>query len=53
MDGLICEHEQCTCPVDMAEDYCGDSCKRAAANEDDADPHGRCGCKHTSCMAGA
>ena len=53
MDGMICSHEQCTCPVDLGEDFCGAWCERNAEIEDDADPHGRCGCKHTSCVAGA
>ena len=53
MDGQECAHAQCTCAVDLGETYCGPDCRRkAAAESPDEDVHGRCGCRHTDCMAG-
>ncbi len=52
MDGMKCGNEPCSCPVDLGEDYCSDHCRRSAPQDAEI-AHGRCGCKHTTCAAGA
>ncbi len=53
MDGQKCEHEQCTCYVDLGETYCGDRCREAEQQDPDAAPHSQCGCRHVDCVTGA
>jgi hypothetical protein len=49
MDGEKCGHEQCTCFVDLGEDYCGPHCRQQMQADPDASPHDFCGCHHAEC----
>lgn len=51
MDGQKCAHEQCTCFVDLGQLYCSDRCREHDAQDADAPPHARCGCRHAGCEA--
>ena len=49
MDGQKCEHEQCTCYVDLGESYCNERCREQAQADPDAAPHDVCYCRHVEC----
>lgn len=51
MDGQKCEHEQCSCYVDLGERFCSPECREAASADGDAPPHARCVCRHVGCAA--
>jgi hypothetical protein len=49
MDGVKCEHPQCTCYVGLGEMYCSVRCRIGDATDGDAAPHGHCPCNHEEC----
>lgn len=45
-NGFKCGHAPCKCTVSSEGDYCGDHCRKAAANHV---PETLCGCGHPPC----